>query len=431
MTRIDIADAGRHVGESVEIRGWLYNRRSSGKIQFLEVRDGTGFIQAVMVKSEVGEEAFAAADHLTHESSVIVHGDLREDKRSKWGFEVGVTRLEVIQQASDDYPVSHKEHGVDFLLDNRHLWLRTPRQHAIMRIRDEVVFGLQEFFHERGFLRIDTPILTPVSCEGTTTLFGTQYFETMAYLAQTGQLYNEADALAFGKVYSFGPTFRAEKSKTRRHLTEFWMIEPEMAYCDQDENMRVQEDMIEYIVQRVLTRRAAELKTLERDTAKLANVRTPFPRISYDDAITFLKEKGHEIEWGGDLGSPDETALAEAHDRPVFVVNYPTAIKAFYMEPVQGRPEVCRSADLLAPEGYGEIIGGSQRIADYDVLVARMKEHKLPVDDYKWYLELRKYGSVPHSGFGLGIERTVSWICGLEHLREASPFPRLINRIYP
>lgn len=431
MTRIDIADAGRHVGESVEIRGWLYNRRSSGKIQFLEVRDGTGFIQAVMVKSEVGEEAFAAADHLTQESSVIVHGDLREDKRSKWGFEVGVTRLEVIQQASDDYPVSHKEHGVDFLLDNRHLWLRTPRQHAIMRIRDEVVFGLQEFFHERGFLRIDTPILTPVSCEGTTTLFGTQYFETMAYLAQTGQLYNEADALAFGKVYSFGPTFRAEKSKTRRHLTEFWMIEPEMAYCDQDENMRVQEDMIEYIVQRVLTRRAAELKTLERDTAKLANVRTPFPRISYDDAITFLKEKGHEIEWGGDLGSPDETALAEAHDRPVFVVNYPTAIKAFYMEPVQGRPEVCRSADLLAPEGYGEIIGGSQRIADYDVLVARMKEHKLPVDDYKWYLELRKYGSVPHSGFGLGIERTVSWICGLEHLREASPFPRLINRIYP
>lgn len=431
MTRIDIAQAAQHVGECVEIRGWLYNRRSSGKIQFLEVRDGTGFIQAVVVKGEVSDDTFIAADHLTQESSLIIRGTLREDRRSKWGYEVGVEELTVVQQAAEDYPVTHKEHGVDFLLDNRHLWLRTPRQHAIMRIRDEVIFGLQEFFHERGFLRVDTPILTPVSCEGTTTLFGTDYFDTKAYLAQTGQLYNEANAMAFGKVYSFGPTFRAEKSKTRRHLTEFWMLEPEMAYCDQEENMRIQEEMIEYIVQRVLSRRAAELKTLGRDTARLENVRAPFPRISYDDAVKFLQEKGHAIEWGGDFGAPDETAIAEAFDKPVFVYNFPTAVKAFYMEPVPGRPEVCLSADLLAPEGYGEIIGGSQRIADYDLLLQRLKEHKLPVEDYKWYLELRKYGSVPHSGFGLGIERTVSWICGLEHLREASPFPRMINRIYP
>ncbi|MGE5559508.1 MAG: asparagine--tRNA ligase [Chloroflexota bacterium] len=431
MTRIDIAAAGQHVGESVEIRGWLYNRRSSGKIQFLEVRDGTGFIQGVLVKSEVGDATFTTADHLTQESSIIVRGQLREDKRSKWGFEIGISDLEIVQAAAEDYPVTHKEHGVDFLLDNRHLWLRTPRQVAIMRIRNEVILGLQEFFNERGFLRIDSPILTPVSCEGTTTLFGTDYFDTKAYLSQTGQLYAEAAALAFGKVYNFGPTFRAEKSKTRRHLTEFWMLEPEMAYCDQAENMRVQEEMIEYVVQRVLHRRAAELKMLERDITKLENIRAPFPRISYDDAIKFLQGKGHQIEWGDDLGSPDETAIAEAYDRPVFVFNYPTAIKAFYMEPVPGRPEVCLSADLLAPEGYGEIIGGSQRIADYDTLVQRMREHKLPVDDYKWYLDLRRYGSVPHSGFGLGIERTVSWICGLDHLREASPFPRMINRIYP
>jgi asparaginyl-tRNA synthetase len=431
MGAIDIARAGSHVGETVEIRGWLYNRRSSGKIQFLELRDGTGFIQAVMVKNEVGEAMFNNADHLTQESAVIVRGELREDKRSRWGYEIGVKELEVVQRAADEYPISHKEHGVEFLFDNRHFWLRTPRQVAIMRVRNEIMFGLQQFFQERGFLRIDTPILTPLSCEGTSTLFGTDYFETKAYLAQTGQLYNEANALAFGKVFSFGPTFRAEKSKTRRHLTEFWMLEPEMAYCDQNENMRVQEQMIEYIVQRCLTNCASELKALERDTSRLEQIKAPFPRVTYDDAITYLRAQGRDINWGDDLGAPDETMLAEANARPTFVVNYPSAIKAFYMEPVEGRPEVCHSADLLAPEGYGEIIGGSQRIADYDLLVAKLKEHKLPVEDYQWYLDLRKYGSVPHSGFGLGIERTVSWICGLDHLREASPYPRLINRIYP
>jgi asparaginyl-tRNA synthetase len=426
-----IQDIARNEGQPVTLKGWLHNRRSSGKIHFLTVRDGSGFIQCVMTKQAVGDEAFTRADHLAQETALVVEGTVRADKRAPGGFELDVTGLEVISD-SQNYPISPKEHGVDFLMDRRHLWIRSPRQQAILRVRHEVINAVREFFNERGFILADTPIFTPAACEGTTTLFPVQYFdEETAYLTQSGQLYNEANAMALGRVYCFGPTFRAEKSKTRRHLTEFWMVEPEMAYATLDDVMELAEALIVFVVQRVLERRGAELKTLERDTTPLEKVKPPFPRLSYDEAATFLKEKGLPFEWGGDFGAPDETAISEQFDRPVLVHRYPSAIKAFYMKPDPERPDVALCVDVLAPEGYGEIIGGGQRIDDYDLLLERIKEHKLPQEAFEWYLDLRRFGSVPHGGFGMGIERVVTWICGIDHLREAIPYPRMLYRIYP
>lgn len=429
-TLATIATIGNFKDEEVELRGWLYNKRSSGRIHFLELRDGTGFIQCVAVKGEVPDEQFEAAGRLTQESSIKLTGTVREEKRAKGGYELTVKSLEVFQVA-DEYPITPKEHGVDFLMDNRHLWIRHKKQHAILMIRHEVIAAAQEYLNGNGFIRVDCPILTPAACEGTTTLFETQYFEEKAYLSQSGQLYNEADAMAFGKVYCFGPTFRAEKSKTRRHLIEFWMLEPEMAWCDQEQNQKVQEELVSHMVQRVVERRRPELELLERDITKLENIKPPFPRISYDDAIAMLKEAGHEVQWGDDFGAPDETLISSKFDRPVFVMNYPTSIKAFYMQPDPDRPEVVKCADVLAPEGYGEIIGGSQRIHDPELMLERMRQHELGEDAYGWYMQLRKYGSVPHSGFGIGIERTVAWITGSEHIREMIPFPRLLNRLRP
>jgi asparaginyl-tRNA synthetase len=426
-----IQDIARYAGQPVTLKGWLHNRRSSGKIHFLTLRDGTGFIQCVMTKQAVGEEAFKAADHLSQETSIIVDGSVRADARAPGGFEVDVTRLQVVSE-SQNYPISPKEHGVDFLMDRRHLWIRSQRQQAILRVRHEVINGVRDFFNERGFILADTPIFTPAACEGTTTLFPVQYFDDeTAYLTQSGQLYNEANAMALGRVYCFGPTFRAEKSKTRRHLTEFWMVEPEMAYATLDDVMDLAEALVVSVVQRVLERRLPELKVLERDTAKLERVKAPFPRLSYDDAAALLNEKGLPFEWGGDFGAPDETAISENFDRPVCVHRYPSAVKAFYMKPDPERPEVALCVDVLAPEGYGEIIGGGQRIDDYDLLVARIEEHKLPKEAFEWYLDLRRFGSVPHGGFGMGIERVVTWICGIDHLREAIPYPRMLYRIYP
>jgi asparaginyl-tRNA synthetase len=426
-----IDDIARHAGEAVTLRGWLHNRRSSGKIHFLTLRDGTGFIQCVMSKQAVGEEAFKQADHLAQESAIVVEGTVRADSRAPGGFEVDVTKLEVVSE-SQNYPITPKEHGVDFLLDRRHLWIRSPRQQAVLRVRHEVINAVRDFFNERGFVLADTPIFTPSACEGTTTLFPVQYFDDeTAFLTQSGQLYNEANAMALGKVYCFGPTFRAEKSKTRRHLTEFWMVEPEMAYATLDDVMDLAEGLVTSVVKRVLDRRQAELKVLERDTSKLEKVATPFPRMSYDEAVAILKKKGLPFEWGGDFGAPDETALSEEFDRPVCVHRYPSAVKAFYMKPDPERPDVALCVDVLAPEGYGEIIGGGQRLDDYETLLQRIKEHNLPQEAFEWYLDLRRYGSVPHGGFGMGIERVVSWICGLEHLREAIPYPRMLYRIYP
>ena len=426
-----IQDIDRHAGQTVTIRGWLHNRRSSGKIHFLTVRDGTGFIQCVMTRQAVGEEAFKQADHLAQETSVIVDGSVRADSRAPGGFEVDVTALRVVSD-SQNFPISPKEHGVDFLMDRRHLWIRSQRQQAILRVRHEVINAVRDFFNERGFILADTPIFTPAACEGTTTLFPVQYFDDeTAYLTQSGQLYNEANAMALGRVYCFGPTFRAEKSKTRRHLTEFWMVEPEMAYATLDDVMDLAEALVVFVVQRVLERRQPELKVLERDTSKLEQVKAPFPRLSYDDAAKLLKEKGLTFEWGGDFGAPDETAISESFDRPVCVHRYPSAVKAFYMKPDPDRSEVALCVDVLAPEGYGEIIGGGERIDDYEVLVSRIEEHKLPKEAFEWYLDLRRFGSVPHGGFGMGIERVVSWICGIEHLREAIPYPRMLYRIYP
>ncbi|MFL1672367.1 asparagine--tRNA ligase [Paenibacillus dendritiformis] len=425
-----IRDVNRHVGEEVRIGGWLHNKRSSGKIQFLQLRDGTGFIQGVVVKSEVPEEVWEAAKSLTQESSLYFTGIVREEPRSKSGYEMTVTGVEIIQ-LTEDYPITPKEHGVDFLMDHRHLWLRAPRQRAILTIRAEIIRAVQQFFDEHGFTLVDPPILTPSSCEGTTELFHTKYFEEDAFLTQSGQLYMEAAAMALNKVYSFGPTFRAEKSKTRRHLIEFWMIEPEMAFVDHEENLRVQEQFVAHIVQSVLKNCRAELDTLGRDVSKLEKVTAPFPRITYDEAIQFLQEQGHDIPWGEDFGAPHETAIAEKYETPVFITHYPTSIKAFYMKPDPNRPEVVLCADMIAPEGYGEIIGGSQRIDDPELMQERFREHELSDEAYQWYLDLRKYGSVPHSGFGLGLERTVAWICGLEHVRETIPFPRLLYRLYP
>jgi asparaginyl-tRNA synthetase len=426
-----IHEISAHEGQEVKLGGWLYNKRSSGKIQFLQIRDGTGFIQAVLVKSQVAPEVWEKAKELTQESSLYIWGTVRRDERAPGGFELDVTNLEIIQIA-EDYPIALKEHGIDFLMDHRHLWIRSPRQRAILSIRAEIIRAIQEYLDQNGFTLVDPPILTPSSCEGTTNLFHTKYFDEDAYLSQSGQLYMEAAAMALRKVYSFGPTFRAEKSKTRRHLIEFWMVEPEMAFCDHEENLRIQEELVSHIVQRVLENKRKELELLGRDIAALEKVKTPFPRITYDDAVELLHREGFpEFKWGDDFGAPHETKIAESFDRPVFITHYPTELKAFYMKPDPNRPEVVLCADLIAPEGYGEIIGGSQRIDDLKLLEERYVRHNLPMEAYQWYLELRKYGSVPHSGFGLGLERTVAWICGLEHIREAIPFPRTLYRLYP
>ncbi|WP_284638795.1 asparagine--tRNA ligase [Paenibacillus silviterrae] len=425
-----IRDVDQHINETVTIGCWLHNIRSSGKIRFLQLRDGSGFIQGVVVKSEVAEQIWEDAGKLTQESSLYVTGVVREDTRSKGGFELTVTGVEIIQIATD-YPITPKEHGVDFLMDHRHLWIRSPRQRAILVIRAQIIQAVQEFFDKRGFHLVDPPILTPSSCEGTTNLFHTKYFDEDAYLTQSGQLYMEAAAMALGKVYSFGPTFRAEKSKTRRHLIEFWMIEPEMAFVTHEENLEVQEQFVSYVVQSVVEKCRKELEVLERDISKLERIQAPFPRITYDEAVKFLQSNGHEFTWGEDFGAPHETAIAESYDKPVFITHYPTSIKAFYMKPDPNRPEVVLCADMIAPEGYGEIIGGSQRIDDPELMEQRFQEHELSKEAYQWYLDLRRYGSVPHSGFGLGLERTVAWICGLDHVRETIPFPRLLYRLYP
>jgi len=426
-----IEDICKHEGETVTIRGWLHNRRSSGKIHFLTLRDGSGFIQAVMSKAAVGDDVFKAADHLSQETSLVVTGTARADKRAPSGYEIDVATLEVLG-ASHDYPITPKEHGVDYLLDRRHLWIRSERQQAILRVRHEIINAVRDFFNGRGFILADTPIFTPAACEGTTTLFPAQYFdETTAYLTQSGQLYNEANAMALGRVYCFGPTFRAEKSKTRRHLTEFWMVEPEVAFADLNDVMNLAEDLIVSVVGRVLDRRRRELTVLERDVSKLESVQKPFPRISYDEAVATLQAGGLPITWGGDFGGPDETALSERYDRPVMVHRYPSAVKAFYMKPDPARPEVALGVDILAPEGYGEIVGGGERLADLDLLLQRIREHDLPQEAFEWYVDLRRYGTVPHGGFGMGIERVVAWICKLEHVRETIPYPRMLYRLYP
>jgi asparaginyl-tRNA synthetase len=434
-----IVEVGKHEGQAVTIRGWLYNLRESGKLLFPQFRDGSGVIQGVVPKNAVAPEVFEAVKTLTQESSVIVEGKVRADKRAPSGYELDVSNVQVIQRVPDSepYPITPKEHGVEFLMEHRHLWVRSQRQAAILRVRAEIIKAARDFFDERGFTLTDPPILTPAACEGTSTLFPVDYFDEQAYLTQSGQLYIEATAMALGKVYSFGPTFRAEKSKTRRHLTEFWMVEPEVAYAELDDLMELAEDLISFIAKRCVERRRTDLQTIGREVSKLEKIEAPFPRISYDDAVKNLQE-GHakgalenKFEWGGDLGSPDETYLSAQFDKPVMVHRYPAKVKAFYMEPDPQRPELALCVDVLAPEGYGEIIGGSQRMASLDLLRQRIHEHGLPQEAFKWYLDLRRYGSVPHGGFGMGIERVVAWICGLEHVRETIPFPRMLNRLYP
>jgi asparaginyl-tRNA synthetase len=427
---VRIQDLGEHVGEDVTVRGWVHHRRGSGKVKFLVVRDGSGLVQCVGVKGELADEPFARLDTLPQESAVVVQGRPKADARAPGGYEMALSDLQVVHEAAA-YPISPKEHGTEFLMDHRHLWLRSPRQHAILRVRATLIKALRDYFDSHGFTLVDAPIFTPNACEGTTTLFETEYFDQKAYLTQSGQLYMEAAAMAFGKVYSFGPTFRAEKSKTRRHLIEFWMLEPEMAWATLDDVMAVEEDMLENVVGRVLEERKEELKRIERDTTHLERVRKPFHRLHYDDAVTLLAGKGLPFEWGGDFGSPDETAIAESFDRPVFVHHFPTALKAFYMERDPGSPRHSLSVDCLAPEGYGEITGGGQRSADLAYLEAQIEAHGLPRAAFEWYLDLRRYGSVPHAGFGIGVERTLAWICGLEHVRETIPFPRLLNRLAP
>ena len=431
---VRIEDAGRHEGQSVRIAGWLYNLRKSGKICFPLVRDGSGIIQCIAVKNALPEELFETIKNLTQESSLIVTGKIRAEARAAGGFELDVEAVDVLQRVSeeDPYPITPKDHGIDFLMDHRHLWLRSKRQTAIVKIRHEVIKAVRDFFDSNGFTLMDTPIFTPAACEGTTTLFEVDYFEDeKVYLTQSGQLYNEANAMALGKVYCFGPTFRAEKSKTRRHLTEFWMVEPEMAYATLEDVKAVAEQMIVFIVGRVLENRRTELAALERDVTKLEAIQAPFPRISYDEAVKILQSKGSEIQWGSDFGGTDETILTEAFDRPVMVDRYPSQVKAFYFEPDPDRPEVALGVDVLAPEGYGEIIGGGQRVHSLDLLLKRIDEHKLPREAFNWYIDLRKFGSVPHGGFGMGIERAVSWICGLDHLREAIAYPRMLYRTRP
>src|SRR3989339_37326 len=426
-----IKDLKNHVGEEVTLKGWLYNKRSSGKLKFLILRDGSGYVQCVVFKGNVTEELFEAAEKLTQESSFEVRGKVKSEPRSVGGYELDVIDMKTISIAHE-YPITPKEHGIEFLIDNRHLWVRSKRQVAILKVRARVVKAIRDFFDERGFTLFDPPIITPNACEGTSTLFELDYFDLgKGYLTQSGQLYGEAGALALGKVYSFGPTFRAEKSKTRRHLTEFWMVEPEMAFYDLDDDMALAEGFIEYIVQSVLTDCQVELQELERDLTKLETIKRPFPRISYTEAVEILKRKGVEFEWGNDLGGADETIIGEEFDRPGMIHRYPSEVKAFYMKRDPENPKVALAVDVIAPEGYGEIIGGSQREDNLDFLLERIKEHNLPQSFFEWYLDLRRFGSVPHSGFGLGLERTVSWICGLEHLREAIPFPRMIYRNTP
>ncbi len=430
MTGVYIEEVAAHEGSEVTLRGWVYNKRSSGKLQFILLRDGTGIIQCVAFKGNFTPEQFEGLDRVTQESSIEIRGKIRKDSRAPGGHELDMTGFEVIQVAQE-YPITPKEHGTAFLMENRHLWLRSSRQHAILRVRHEIIRAIRDYFDDRSFILVDTPIFTPNACEGTTTLFETEYFDQKAYLTQSGQLYNEATAAAFGKVYCFGPTFRAEKSKTRRHLMEFWMVEPEVAYATLEDAMQLAEGLICFIVERVLSRRRRELEVIERDVSALEKVAAPFPRLSYDEAVTRLQAAGSEIKWGGDFGGGDETILSEQVTSPLMVHRYPSEVKAFYMQPDPERPEVALCVDVLAPEGYGEIIGGGQRIHDLDLLVQRLRQHNLPAEPFQWYLDLRKYGSVPHSGFGMGIERVVSWICKLDHLREAIAFPRMLYRIYP
>ena len=434
---IRIENIAGHAGQEVTVKGWLYNRTDKGRLQFLQVRDGTGIVQVVAFQKEVAPEVFADIGRLTQESSLIITGVVRADERAPGvpgGYELALTGLQIVQIA-EEYPITLKEHGIEFLMERRHLWIRSAQQWAILRIRATIIKAIRDWFDNHGFILMDTPILTPAACEGTTTLFATDYFGTPAYLSQSGQLYNEADIMAFGKVYCFGPTFRAEKSKTRRHIMEFWMVEPEMAYVDLAGCMEVGEQLVSYIVQQVLEKRGPELKLIERDTSKLERIVAPFPRISYHQAVEMINELGRDqgvsIEWGDDFGAPQETLLSEHFEKPVFVHHYPTAVKAFYMAQEPDRPETCKSVDLLAPEGYGEIIGGGERSPDINFLEEQIKRHNLPRQAYEWYLDLRRYGSVYHSGFGLGVERTVAWICGLHHIRETIPFPRLLGRIYP
>ena len=437
MTQTYIRDVSKHAGEEITIKGWLYNVRSSGKLIFPQIRDGSGIIQGVVFKKNVSEQVWNDFEKLTQESSLIVTGRVRADERAPGGYEMDVTGVQVLQVA-EAFPITPKEHGVEFLMDNRHLWLRSKRQHAILSVRAEVIRAVRDFFDSNGFLLMDTPIFTPAACEGTTNLFEVDYFEdAKAYLTQSGQLYNEATAAAFGKVYCFGPTFRAEKSKTRRHLTEFWMVEPEVAYAELDDTMKLAEDFITFIVHRVLENRRTELAELERDVSKLEAIQTPFPRLQYDDAVKMLQE-GHAkgelenaFEWGGDFGAPDETYLSSKYDRPVMVHRYPAAVKAFYMQPDPARPELAMCVDVLAPEGYGEVIGGGQRASDLDYLLKQIQAHGLPEDAFDWYLDLRKYGTFPHGGFGMGIERCTAWLCGIEHIRETIPFPRMLYRLKP
>ena len=430
---VEIRNVSQHVGQEVLIQGWLYNLRESGKLLFPLFRDGTGIIQGVVVKSAVAPEVFEQARRLTQESSLRVIGKVRADERAPGGFELDVSGIEVLQRVAPEnpYPITPKEHGTEFLMDHRHLWLRSTRQRAILGVRHEIIKACRDFFDDRGFTLVDTPIFTPAACEGTTTLFEVNYFDDKAYLTQSGQLYNEATAAAVGKSYCFGPTFRAEKSKTRRHLTEFWMIEPEVAFAHLDDVCALAEQLVAFVVERVLARRRPELKTLERDVSKLDACKLPFPRLAYDEAVKTLHEKGSQIQWGGDFGGADETILSEQFDRPVLVTRYPSQVKAFYMAPDPERPEVALCVDVLAPEGYGEIIGGGERLADYDLLLRRIEEQKLPRQAFEWYLDLRRYGSVPHAGFGMGIERVVAWVCGLEHVRETIPFPRMLYRLTP
>ena len=430
MTTATVERIAEHVGGEVTLQGWLAAKRSSGRIHFLQVRDGTGTIQCVMVRNQVPDEEFEAANHCTQESSVVVTGTVRQDARAPIGFEIDVKSFRVVSIA-EPYPISPKDHGTAFLMENRHLWLRSRRQHAILRVRASIIRAIRDYFDDRGFLLVDTPILTPAACEGTTTLFELDYFGEKAYLTQSGQLYNEATAAAFGKVYAFGPTFRAEKSKTRRHLMEFWMVEPEMAFCDLWQNMDVAEDFLSYVVGRVLEERRFELQTLERDTSALEKVVKPFPRIHYEEAVKILRANGSDIPDGDDFGGDDETILTKQFDRPIIVHHYPSAVKAFYMKQDAADPTYCMSMDVLAPEGYGEVIGGGQREEDLGVLQAAIAKHGLPMEAFNWYLDLRKFGSVPHAGFGLGVERTVAWICGLPHIRETIPFPRMLEKITP
>ena len=429
----NIRNIGQYAGQEVEIQGWIYNVRESGKLLFPQFRDGTGIIQGVVVKSAVSPEVFERVRTLTQESSVRVAGKVRAEQRAPGGFEIEVSDLEVLHLVPPEqpYPITPKEHGTEFLMDHRHLWLRSMRQRAIIGVRHEIIKACRDFFDDRGFTLVDTPILTPTSCEGTTTLFEVDYFDDKAYLTQSGQLYNEAAAMAVGKTYCFGPTFRAEKSKTRRHLTEFWMVEPEVAFATLDDIMALAEELVACVVQRVLSRRRADLQALQRDVSKLEACTPPFPHLSYDEAVKFLKDKGSTIEWGADFGGADETLLSENFPKPLLVHRYPSQVKAFYMAPDPARPELALCVDVLAPEGYGEIVGGGERLADYDLLVRRIEEAKIPREPFEWYLDLRRYGSVPHSGFGMGIERVVAWVCGLEHVRETIPFPRMLYRLKP